>query len=139
MSSELYCLYRAYDFFWNGASVYFPVHTVLLLIRLSRSKKEDRRRILKKYITGLLKSCAFACGYACSVSVLGCYTTKIFGSVRPKLIMALCPFFSIFFLCESSSRWGEMSIWVLGNWLEGLYIQHDKMELLPHIMYFRVS
>lgn len=46
--------------------------------------------------------------------------------------------FSWFILFESSSRWGEMAIWVLAQWFEGMVISLHKRKLNPNIPHFSV-
>lgn len=47
--------------------------------------------------------------------------------------------FSFFFFLESSSRWGEMSIYVLANWFESMKTNLSKQKKLPYIPHFDVN
>lgn len=102
----------------NSAGVYLPVHFILMLIRLKRSKPGQRIVVFRKFVTGLLKSVAFATGFASSIPFGLCYLSSIFGPLQPYHGFLLSFTFSFFILLESSSRWAEMGIWVLANWFE---------------------
>lgn len=110
----------------NSAGVYLPVHLILTIIRLRRAKPGQRMAVIKKFFTGLLKSVAFATGFASSIPLGLCYMSSIFGPLKPYHGFLLSFSFSFFILLESSSRWAEMGIWVLANWFESQVIEGTK-------------
>ena len=123
----------------NAISVYLPVHFILMLIRLRRAKPGERKAVFKKFVTGLLYSVAFATGFASSIPFGLCYMNSIFGALQPYHAKYLSFVFSFFILLESSSRWAEMSIWVLANWFESQVIEGTKNQVLPNIPHMNVK
>jgi len=135
-----YLLQKIPEYYWNGAKVYAPVHSALMIIQLIRHfrNKESKHsvyEIVKHALLGLLKSTMFAGGMATGFGIGGCYLKDVLGKVTPNRVFLLAFTFGFSFLFESSRRWGEMSIWVLANWFQGVNQSNKKMKikpLLPH-------
>ena len=138
MSKLQYSFSRAWDFWWNAHSIYFPVHLVLFFLRLRRNKKLWRKNVWKTF-TGWLKSCSFAMLYAMALPFAPTYVYGEHNHGTTFQGWIYCFFFSSFILLESSSRWGEMSIYVLANWFESMLVSLKKRKLIPfYIPYFAV-
>ena len=134
-----YAMTRYVDFFINGAKVYSPVHIVLLLIKLSRGDGKIKEKIIRA-VKGLIKSCLFCATMSLGVPSAGCHLK---GLINPGFLSEIDVFlesmaFSFFFLFESSSRWAEMSIWVLANWTASVKYMLEKRGRFPQIPYLEV-
>lgn len=134
---------RMKDYFFNANSIYLPVHILYLIRRLSLAR-DTKSIILYKTLKGWVKSVSFATFYAMSVACVGtCYPRYVLGG-RPSTttnLLPIVPPFAAFILLESSSRWGEMSIWVFANWIESVLIFFKKMKIgidIPHFEVFYV-
>jgi hypothetical protein len=122
----------------NANRVYLPVHTILFLIRLRRSRGKGKLKLLLKRFKGWVKSCLFAAFFALSIPFCGVYLNNIVGPARPTHGFVISFLFSWFILFESYSRWGEMSIWVLAQWFESIGTSLDKRRMNPKIPYLTV-
>ena len=131
---------RYVDFFINAGQVYAPVHFVLLLIRLSKKDGKTKEKVTRA-ISGLIKSCLFAATMAYGVPCGGCWMKglKFRGFLNEADVFYLGFLWASFFLFESHTRWGEMSIWVLANWTEGFKYSLEKRGMMPNIPYLHVS
>jgi len=126
--------------FINAGKVYAAVHLVLFVLRLRKSKKGDRKKLLLQTFTGWLKSCLFASNFALSIPFCRCFINRMWGPGNSWTGFLISFLFSWAIFFESSSRWGEMSIWVLAQWFESKKISFvDKRKLLPFIPHFEVS
>lgn len=142
-----YACSRSLTFFLSAAKVYVPVHMISLVFRLRHLSQQIRKekklakqageqykpavslktlllQLLLRYLSGVLRSSLFVGLFASSISLsrsklLG--THKLFtswtGSWAGLTISAL---FAAGIFVESSSRWADMSIYVLAQWLEAL-------------------
>jgi len=124
----------------NSGKVYAPVHIALLLVRLYKSK-EKRLEKIKNAITGLIKSCLFAASMSLAIPMASCRVWGLFneGNVKPNLAFVLSGVWACFFLFESKHRYGEMSIWVLANWLESYKYSLEKRGMMPDIPFLHVN
>lgn len=112
-SKPLYLLRRFVGLFANAGTVYLPVHMILFLIRFKRFRENPTR---SAYMTlkGFVKSCLFAAFFAMSIPFSGVYGPQVLGGpVNSWHGFGISFSFAWFILFEGSSRWGEMSIWVL--------------------------
>ena len=128
-----YILMRAVQLFKNAAKVYFPVHTLILVLRLIKSKQKKSVLILRA-VKEFIKSNLFATAFAMSIPWAYCYLDTVCDhpkSTFPGFIVSFVFSFGILF--ESSSRWGEMSLWVLAQWFEGFVYSLYKRKYLPVI------
>lgn len=132
-----YLLKRFAQLFANASKVYFPVHTILLLVKFKRFKKNKMGAIIRAF-KGWLKSCTFAAFYAFSIPFSGVYINDISGPLSSNRGFLISFVFSWFILFESNSRWGEMAIWVFAQWFEGMVISLNKRKLNPEIPHFSV-
>jgi hypothetical protein len=124
--------------FLNANKIYLPVHLILLLIRYKRFLKNPATSIYH-FIKGWSKSCLFAAFFAMSIPMSGLFLPKFTGHPAiPWDGFGVSFFFSWFILFESSSRWGEMSIWVLAQWFEALIISSKKNKYYLDIPGFSV-
>jgi len=137
-NKNLFIWKRFLIFFKNGAKIYLPVHIILFLLRLRRSKDPYHISIWKA-LKGWLKSCMFAACFASSYAYTGTYFNDHIGGMTSTNTWILSGLFAFFILFEPSSRWGEMSIWVLANWFEAQTINVKKNRIGPSIPYSAVS
>jgi hypothetical protein len=133
----LYFIGRYWSFFKSGLKVYIPVHLVILLLRL-KSRKEPLPTLLKKFVIGLIRSslfvATFASSYAAGRSVP--IFTRLFSNKLGSwsaFIISITFSFGIFM--ESSSRWNDISLYVLGQWLEGYGYSLVKRKYVSNIPY----
>src|SRR3990167_10416588 len=114
--------------------VYFPVHFLMLLIKLKTSKA-PKMVTLKRFAIGLLRSLAFSVLYGMSMPLSGTYLSF----VHKKLCVSMGGYnlvaglFASFILLESSPRWAEMSLWVFAQWIQGFTYSLRKRQLVPAI------
>ena len=131
----LYLFERYKSFFVSALKVYTPVHLILMLLRL-RSKKESRTGLLKKFAKGLVQSSAFVACFASSTTstrvfpLLNSIFTPTFGSWSGFIISFM---FSNAIFIESPSRWADISLYVLGQWIEGFSYSLVKRKLVSPI------
>ena len=133
ISRNQYLLKRFFMLAKNSSKVYMTVHLVLMVIRLVRAKK-DRLKIVMRAGKDLVKSVLFATLFA--MSIPGCYT--YLKTVNPRVETSWSGFrvshiFSWAILFESSSRWGEMSLYTLAQWFEGFTYSLYKRKYLPTV------
>ena len=140
-SVMLYVLSRYWSFFKSGLKVYIPAHLVILLLRL-RGRKESVPSLLKKYIIGLLRSSVFVATFAASypaaraVPLFHKSFNNTMGSWSAFLVSIL---FSFSVFLEASSRWSDISLYVLGQWLEGFgysLVKRKYVGTIPHLERF---
>lgn len=139
MPRHTYLLKRFGTLFLNSAKVYLPVHFIVLLLRL-RKAKGNRLQVLLRGIKEFIGSCLFGSCFAMSIPMCYCYISTILPRAQYSWIGKVVGFifsWAIFF--DSSSRWGEMSIYVLAQWLEGGAISLNKQKLLPMISHWEVT
>ena len=137
-SPSLYWLSRFSSFFKSGLRVYMPAHLVILLLKL-KSKKDSKGKLLKNYVIGVLRSALFISVMASSIPttritpMLNQMFTKKFGSWAGFIVSVIfCH--GIFF--ESSNRWSDLSLYVLGQWFEGFTYSLVKRGYLKPIKNF---
>ena len=134
-----YLLGRFKGLYMNASMIYTPVHLILLLIRYKRLIKEPGNS-LYHFAKGWTKSCLFAAFFAMSIPLSGIYLPKVVGHpARSWDGFGVSFFFSWFIFFESSSRWGEMSIWVLAQWFEAMILSAKKNKYYLEIPGFSVS
>lgn len=131
----MYVLNRFSGFFKNAMKIYIPAHLIILLLRL-RGKKDSKGTLLKKYLIGVLRSTLFVALFASSISIsrvtpplYGIFTNKM-GSWAGFTISFL---FSCAFLIESSQRWPDMALYVLGQWFEAFPRSLVKRKYVPPV------
>ena len=142
-----YACSRSLTFFLSAAKVYVPVHMISLIFRLRHlsqqihkekklAKQEGREfkpaislrtqifQLLIRYLSGVLRSSLFVGIFASSISLsrsklLG--THKVFTSRTGSWAgLSMSGLFAAGIFVESSSRWADMSVYVLAQWLEAL-------------------
>ena len=131
----LYLLNRFSGFFKNALRIYVPAHLVILILRL-RSRKDSKATLLKKYLTGVLRSSIFVAFFAMSIAfsrvappLYGIFNNSM-GSWSGFTISFL---FSCFIFLESSSRWADLALYVLGQWFEAFPKSLVKRHYLPPV------
>lgn len=114
--------------------VYFPVHFLMLLIKLKTSKA-PKMVTLKRFAIGLFRSLAFSVLYGMSMPLSGTYMLPLYNKwPRNSWVGTIVAgSFSTFILLESPGRFAEMSLWVLGQWIEGFTHSLRKRALVPNI------
>lgn len=114
--------------------VYFPVHFLMLLIKLKTSKA-PKMVTLKRFAIGLFRSLAFSVLYGMSVPLGATYLRAASRSlpVRLGVYNLLAGIFASTILLESPGRWAEMSVWVLAQWIQGFTYSLRKRALVPNI------
>jgi hypothetical protein len=140
-----YSLSRSFTFFLSAAKVYVPVHLISLIFRfrhlsqqIAREKKQAKEqgvsptvttsvkaqilKLLVRYLSGVIRSSMFVTIFASSISLarsrfMG--LDKLFNyKVGSWAGLTVSAIFAAGILVESSSRWADMSIYVLAQWLE---------------------
>ena len=137
-SKYTYISSRYADFFTSALKVYLPVHLILMLLRL-RNKKDSIGTLLKRFIKGLFRSSIFVATFAISSPTARAFTPlgKLFnpylGSWSGMIVSFL---FSNSIFLENSSRWADISLYVLGQWVNGYsysLVKREYVGLIPHI------
>lgn len=131
----MYVLSRFAGFFKNALRIYVPAHLIILLLRL-RGKKDSKATLLRKYVIGVLRSTLFVTFFASSISfsrvtpiLYGIFNNKM-GSWAGFTISFL---FSCFIFIESSSRWSDLALYVLGQWFEAFPGSLVKRKYIPPV------
>ena len=125
----------------NCFKVYFPVHFLMFLLRLKSAKKDGKLKdAFLKLAKGLWKSILFSVLYGMSMPLSGTFLRPVYNYIgngwAGTLIATL---FSTMILLESRGRLAEMSIYVLGQWLQGFsysLIKRGYCSPIPHIEKF---
>lgn len=114
--------------------VYFPVHFLMLLIKLKTSKA-PKMVTLKRFAIGLLRSLAFSVLYGMSMPLSGTYLLPLYNTLLQNSWVGtvVAGSFSTFIFLESPGRLAEMSLYVLGQWIEGFTYSLRKRQLVPAI------
>lgn len=116
----MYVLNRFSGFLKNALKIYIPAHLIILLLRL-RAKKDSKGTLLKKYIIGVLRSSIFVALFASSISISR-VTPPLYGIFNNTMGswagFTISFLFSCAFFIESSQRWPDMALYVLGQWFE---------------------
>ena len=126
-SSLEYILTRLKNLWINAHSFFLPFHMIIFLIKVKKMKKCDRT-LIKKSLRAYIKSCCFATLFSSSLSFRGLINPP---KVTPFNAWATSAVFSCFFLLEARSRWAEVSIFSLANWLEGMQTSFKKRRVMP--------
>lgn len=117
-----------------GASrVFTPVYIIFFLKNIKKFKK-DKLETLKKVFKGWLKSCLYVSIFASSYQFTGTFYLESIirsGTLSPWNGFLLCSLFSVSVLLDNKSRWSEVSIWILGQWLEGYAYSLHKRKYIP--------
>lgn len=138
MPRHLYLLKRFGKLFMNSAKVYLPVHFIVLLLRLRKSKG-NKLQVLLRGIKEFIGSCLFGTCFAMSIPMSYCYISSLIPRAKYSWIGKIIGFifsWAIFF--DSSSRWGEMAVYVLAQWFEGGTHSLYKQKLIPVISHWEV-
>ena len=123
----------------NAGKVYLPVHLIVLLIRLKKAK-QNRGKVLLRALKEYLGSCMFAACFAICIPTAYSYLSTFLPNTRQTAIGNLVSFiFSWAILFDSSSRWGEMSLYVLAQWFEGFTYSLYKRKYLPVVPHWEVD
>ena len=133
-----YLFKRFIDLNKNAGKIYLPVHLIVLLVRLKTSK-QSKKQIIWRFFKELAGSCMFASCFAMSIPT--CYTSLSYvlpGANDSTAGMVVSFLFSWAILFDSSSRWGEMSLWVLAQWFEGYTYSLYKRKYLPVVPHWEV-
>jgi hypothetical protein len=114
--------------------VYFPVHFLMLLIKLKTSKA-PKMVTLKRFAIGLFRSLAFSVLYGMSMPLSATYMLPLYNTLLKNSWVGtvVAGSFSTFILLESPGRLAEMSLYVLGQWIEGFTYSLRKREYVPAI------
>ena len=134
VSGQVYILKRAVQLFKNSAKIYLPVHMLFLVLRLVRSRKNRTAGTFWRALKGFVGSGLFATIFACSIPFCYSYLKTIAPNCKSSWVGMGVSFtfcWAIFF--ESSTRWGEMSMYVLAQWFEGYVYSLYKRQFLPVI------
>lgn len=135
-SCEYNLFVRLMNFIKKSNDVYFPVHFIILLMKLKKSKRGERLAILKKSLFGYCRSTLYAAVFACSFPIMTCYPKKL----GLPLSGNLC-FFGVSFpmswaiFIEHKKRWSEISLWVFAKWIESIVISLKKRRVWINVPY----
>ena len=131
----MYLLERNKSFLKGALKVYAPVHVFLLLLRL-RNRRSSVGKLLKKFALDLLRSVIFTIGYATS-NPISRVLPVLYEMFYPKYgswgAFVVSTIFSSFILFEGPSRWADMSIYVLGQWVQGFSYSLVKRKFVNEI------
>ncbi len=123
----------------NAGKVYLPVHLIVLLLRLRKSKT-NRWKVLLRALKEYMGSNLFAAVFAMSIPGSYCYISTIWPNAAQTYIGNIIAFiFSWAILFDSSSRWSEMSLYVLAQWFEGFTYSLYKRKLVPVVPHWEVD
>jgi hypothetical protein len=64
-----------------------------------------------------------------SIPFAGCFFNRVFGGGRSEHGMIVGFVFSFSIMFESRRRWGEMSLYVLSQWLEAFFVNNWKKTM----------
>ena len=134
VSGRAYILKRAVQLFKNSAKIYLPVHVLFLILRIVRSRKNRTPATFWRAFKAFVGSGLFATIFACSIPFCYCFLKAIAPNCKSTWLGMGVSFtfcWAIFF--ESSTRWGEMSMYVLAQWFEGFVYSLYKRQYLPVI------
>lgn len=133
-SKNQYIIKRFFQLYKNCLKVYMPVHILFMILRLIRNKKNKPLSTVLRSIKGLIGSTIFATLFAMSVPLAYGYLNTVVKKVDTTWYGMMISFtFSWAILFESSSRWSEMSLYVLSNWFEGFTYSIYKRKYAPII------
>ena len=114
----------------NANNVYMPVYIVLFLRNLKNFRK-DKLNTLKRLLKGWFKSCAYVALFASSYPFTGTfYVQNMVGVLSPWTCFLVSFLFTWAVFLDSKSRWSEVSVWVLGQWIEGFLYSLKKREYI---------
>lgn len=134
-----YLFKRFTKLFLNSAKIYLPVHLIVLLLRL-RKAKGKRLQVLMRGIKEFIGSCLFGSCFAMSIPLSYTSISTLLPRAKYSWIGNVIGFvfsWAIFF--DSSSRWAEMSIYVLAQWFEGFTYSIYKRKYAPVISHWEVG
>ena len=134
-----YLFKRFTKLFLNSAKIYLPVHLIVLLLRL-RKAKGKRLEVLMRGIKEFIGSCLFGSCFAMSIPLSYTSISSLLPRAKYSWIGNIIGFvfsWAIFF--DSSSRWAEMSIYVLAQWFEGFTYSIYKRKYAPVISHWEVG
>lgn len=134
-----YLIKRFTKLFLNSAKIYLPVHLIVLLLRL-RKAKGKRLEVLMRGIKEFIGSCLFGSCFAMSIPLSYTSISTLLPRAKYAWIGKIIGFifsWAIFF--DSSSRWAEMSIYVLAQWFEGYTYSIYKRQYAPVISHWEVN
>lgn len=135
----LYLLRRFSTIFKNASKIYLPVHFIILLLRLKRSKNSTKKALLWKAIKEFLGSNLFATCFAMSIPGSYCYISDIIPrATQTNAGMVISFLFSWAIFFDSNSRWAEMAIYVLAQWFEGYTYSLYKRKFVPVVPHWEV-
>ena len=119
----------------NCWKVYFPVHFLMLLIRLKTSKA-PKSKTIKRFFIELARSMIFSVLYAMSMPLSGTYCRFLYNGLKsPWAGTVVATTFATTILFESPGRLSEMSLYVLGQWFNGFSYSLVKRGYVPNIPY----
>ena len=130
---------RLFKVFRKGLQVYLPIHLVVLLLKVRKHKNNGLKDMIKKFIVGLLRSSLFVAFFASSIPssrVLKPFNglfSNTFGSWAGFIVSFI---FSWSIFLETSSRWPEISLYVLAQWFESYsysLVKRKYVSPVPHL------
>lgn len=135
-----YLTQRLVQLFQNASRLYLPLHFVIFMIRVRRQGGNNASQLAVRTLKGLVYSSLFTAVYAMSIPGSYCYLDKLCG--RPKstnIGFIISSLFSCAIFLESKSRWNEISLYVLSQWLEGFVFSLKKRKIIPRDMNWQVD
>lgn len=141
---------RWLQFFINSLKIYSLVHITSTILRLNtlrkdiKSKKKSKNPLIilkelqvifNKFVQGLIRSSCFTSTFALSIPFAACFFNRVLGAGSSYSGLLLGVVFSNGIWFESSSRWGEISLYVLAQWFEGCFKNHwGKIKLIDRYL-----
>ena len=126
-----YVVKRLQSLWWNAHSIYLPVHTLLFILRLKKIKKNKLKGILMA-VKGWAKSCLFGSLFAVGFAFGGYLLHEdVLTPLTPNTCMLWTAVSSCSIFVEANSRWSEISLYLLANFLEGMVLFLKKVHLIP--------
>ena len=119
--------------------IYVPVHLIILLLRL-RNKKKDKLTLIFRFVKGFLRSSLFTTFFALSIPAAYCFIFDVvpYGDTSNYgLLIGFIASCAIFF--DDSSRWGEISLYVLAKWFEGIFYSLLKRKYISPVPHWEVG
>ena len=131
-----FTILRLAGLFKSAVKVYLPVHLISLLLRL-RSPKQKKRAIFKRFIIELSRSLVYSTIYGYAMPLSASWFRPLYNLIGSSWAAVLVAgFLSSAILFESRSRLSEMSLYVLGQWIQAYSYSVKKrgyVSDIPHL------
>lgn len=127
---------RLAGLFKSAVRVYLPVHLLSLLLRL-RNPKQSKKAIFKRFFIELGRSLVYSTIYGYAMPLSASWLRPLYNLIGNSWTAVLIAgFLSSAILFESRSRLSEMSLYVLGQWIQAYSYSVKKrgyISDIPHL------